>query len=125
AAPSGALAGEHAGLVLVGDALVLAEQVADLATAHADVPGGDVPGLTDVAVQLGHEGLAEPHHFGIRLALRVEVATALAAADGHAGQGVLEDLLEAADLHGAQRDGRVEPQAALVRAERGVELHPE
>ena len=39
-----ALAGEHAG-VLVADALVLAEQVADLAAAHADVAGGNVGDL--------------------------------------------------------------------------------
>src|SRR5690606_26996667 len=35
AAPGDALAGQHAGLVAVRDALVLAEQVADLAPAHA------------------------------------------------------------------------------------------
>src|SRR5690606_36880822 len=39
AAPRRALAGDHAGLVAVGDALVLAEQVADLARTDADVAG--------------------------------------------------------------------------------------
>src|SRR5690606_40393911 len=39
AAPLEALAGEHAG-EFVGDALVLAEQIPDLAAAHADVAGG-------------------------------------------------------------------------------------
>ena len=55
AAPAEALAGEHAGLVAVGDPLVLAEEVADLPAADADVTGGDVGVLAEVAVQLGHE----------------------------------------------------------------------
>ena len=125
AAPGEALAGEDAGLVAVGDALVLAEQVADLAAADADVAGGDVGVLADVAVQLGHEGLAEAHDLVVAAALGVEVGAALAAADGHAGQGVLEDLLEAEELDDAQVHRGVEPQAALVGAERGVELHAE
>lgn len=78
--------------------------------------------LADVPVQLGHEGLAEAHDLGVRPAVRVEVAAALAAADAQAGQGVLEDLLEAQELHHADVHRRVEAQAALVRAERTVEL---
>src|SRR5690606_19051491 len=101
------------------------EQVADLAAAHADVTGGDVGVLADVAVELGHEGLAEAHDLGVGLAARVEVRAALAAADRHAGQRVLEDLLEAEELHDAQVHGRVEAQAALVRTEGGVELDAE
>src|SRR5699024_2385985 len=42
AAPVQALAGEHPSFVAVGQALVLAEEVADLAGADADVPGRDV-----------------------------------------------------------------------------------
>ena len=125
AAPVQALAGQHAGLVLVGQALVLAEEVADLAGADADVPGGDVGVLADVAVQLGHEGLAEAHDLAVAAAARVEVGAALAAADGQAGEGVLEDLLEAEELHDAEVHRGVEPQAALVRAERGVVLDAE
>src|SRR5690606_25086955 len=34
-APGQALTGEHTGLVTIGDALVLAEQITDLAPAHA------------------------------------------------------------------------------------------
>ena len=60
-----------------------------------------------------------------RPALGVEVGAALAAADRHAGQGVLEDLLEAEELDDAEVDRRVEPQPALVRAERAVELDAE
>ncbi|MDQ1105043.1 hypothetical protein QE405_002327 [Nocardioides zeae] len=125
AAPGDALPGEHAGLVAVGDPLVLTEEVADLAAAHADVAGRDVGVLADVAVELRHEGLAEPHDLARRPALRVEVGAALAAADGQAGERVLEDLLEAEELHRPREHGRVEAQAALVGAEGRVELHPE
>ena len=125
AAPGEALAGEHARPRTVGDPLVLAEHVADLAAAHADVAGRDVGVLADVAVQLGHEALAEAHDLVVRLALGVEVGAALAAADGQAGQGVLEDLLEAEELDDAEVDRGVEAQAALVGPERGVELDAE
>lgn len=122
---SGPLPVRTAGLPAVGDAAVLAEEVADLTAADADVPGGHVGVLTDVARQLGHEGLAEPHHLGVRAAVRVEVAAALAAADAEPGQRVLEDLLEAEELHDAEVDRGVEAEPALVRAERAVELDPE
>ena len=72
--------------VLAGEALVLAVQVADLAAAHADVAGGHVAVGADVAVQLSHEALAEAHDLIVALALGVEVAAALAAADGQAGE---------------------------------------
>src|SRR5690606_22910935 len=110
--------------ITVGDALVLAEQVADLASTDADVARRDVGVLAEMAVQLGHEALTEPHHLGVGAALRVEVAAALAAADRHAGECVLEDLLKPEELDRAERDRRVEPQPALVRAERAVVLDP-
>ena len=116
-----ALAGEHAG-ILVADALVLAEQVADLAAAHVDVAGRNVGELADMTAQFRHEGLAETHDFGIRLALRVEVGAALSAAHRQAGQGVLQNLLEAEELDDALVHARMETQAALVRADSGVEL---
>src|SRR5690606_9941568 len=50
---------------------------------------------------------------------------ALAAADRHAGQRVLEGLLEAQELDDPEIDRGVEAQAALVGAEGGVELDPE
>src|SRR5690606_10840852 len=101
------------------------EQVADLATTHADVARGHVGVLTDVAVELGHEALAEPHDLVIGAVPRVEVRPALAAADGKHGEGVLEDLLEAQELDDAEVHRRVEPQATLVGAEGAVELDPE
>jgi len=57
--------------------------------------------------------------------VRIEVRSALAAADPLAGQGVLEDLLEAEELDDAGVDRGVEAQAALVGAQRGVELDAE
>ena len=53
----------------------------------------------------------------------VKVGAALAAAHGEGGQGVFEDLLEAKELDDGQVDRRMEAQAALVGADRGVELH--
>ena len=65
ASPGDALAGQHARVVTVRDALVLSEQVADFAPAHANVACGNVGVFTDVAVQLSHEGLAETHDFAV------------------------------------------------------------
>src|SRR5690606_9796989 len=125
AAPLRALAGQHAGFVSVRDAFVLAEQVADLALADADVPGRDVRELPEVPIKLRHEALAEAHDLVVGLALRAEVRAALRAADRHSGDGGLERLLEAQELDDAQIDGRMEAQPPLVRAERAVESHPE
>ena len=98
-----ALAGQHAG-ELVGDALVLAEHIADLAPADADVAGRHVDVGADMAIQFGHEGLAEAHHFVIGLALGIEVGAALAAAHRQPGQAVLEGLLEGQELQHAFGD---------------------
>src|SRR5699024_668952 len=104
---------------------VLPGQVADLALADADVTRRDVGVFAEVAAQFGHERLAEPHHLEVAAALRVEVRPTFRAADRHAGQGILEDLLEAEELHDPQVHARVEPQPTLVRTEHGVELHAE
>ncbi len=100
AAKAQALAGEHA-VSAVGQLLVHAGHVADLAATHADVARGHVGVGADVAEQLGHEGLAEAHDFGVALALGVEVGAALAAAHGQGGQRVLEGLLEGQELQDA------------------------
>ena len=118
-----ALAGEDAGEV-VAQPLVLAEEEADLPAAHADVPGGHVAVGADVAVELGHEGLAEPHHLPVAAALGVEVGAALGPAQGQAGEAVLEDLLKAQELDDGRVHRRVEPQPALIGADGGAELHP-
>ena len=124
AAPVQAFAGQHAG-ELVADAFVLAEHVADLASAHADVAGGNVGVRADVAAQLGHEALAEAHHFVVALALGIEVGSALAAAHGQRGQRVLEDLLKSQELQDAEIDRGMEAQAALVGADGAVHLDTE
>src|SRR5690606_19597057 len=125
AAPAGPLAGEHAALPAVGDAPVLAEEVADRAGADADVTGAPVGVVARVAVRHGAERLAEAHDLGVAAALRVEVAAALAAADAETGERVLEDLLEAQELDDPEVDRGVEAQAALVGAEGAVVFDPE
>ena len=122
AAPGDALAGQRAG-ELVTQALVLAEHEADLAAAHADVAGRHVGVGADVALELGHEALAEAHDLGVGLAARVEVGAALAATHREGGQGVLEGLLEGEELQDAEVDAGVETDTAFVRAEGAVHLY--
>ena len=78
-----------------------------------------------MALQLGHEGLAEAHDLVVALALGVEVGAALAAAHGQAGEAVLKNLLKAQELDDGEVHAGVEAQAALVGTDGGVELHPE
>ena len=122
AAPGGALAGQHAGVVLAGELLVHAVEVADLTAAHAHVAGRDVLVGADALPELQHEGLAEAHDLGVGLALGVEVAAALGAAHRQGREGVLEGLLEAEELQHRRGHGAVEAQAALVGADGAVEL---
>ena len=117
-----ALAGEDAVFKGALQAAVLAEQVADFPAAHADVAGGHVDIGADVAVEGIHKALAEAHDLGVGLAAGVKVAAALAAADGKAGEGVLEDLLKAQELDDAGVDRGMEAKTALVGAKGTVEL---
>ena len=117
-----ALAGEHA-LELVCELLIHAEEVADFATAYADVASGNVLVGTDVAIELGHEGLAETHDLSVTLSAGSEVGAALATAHGECGECVLECLLKAEELQDGEVDRGVEAQTAFVRANGGVELH--
>ena len=103
---------------------VLAEEIPDLPATHAHVPGRHVHVRPDVPVQRLHVRLAEPHDLRVRLPRRVEVRAALAAADGQARQGVLEDLLKAQEFDDAGIYVGLEPQAALVGPQRAVELAP-
>ena len=102
--------------------LVLPEHVSDFTCARADIAGRNVRVRANVLCKLGHEGLAETHHFGIALAFRIEVGTTLAATHGKTGQAVLENLLEAEELENRGVDGRMETETALVRSDGGVEL---
>ena len=102
AAVGQALAGQNAG-ELVAQALVLAVHEADLTAANADIARRYVGELADVLGKLSDERLAETHNLCVRLALRVKVRTALAAAHGQAGQAVLEALLKAEELDNPKR----------------------
>ena len=62
--PGEALAGKGSG-EFVAKPLVLAEEVADFAAAHADIACRDVGVLPDMLAKFGHETLAETHDFGI------------------------------------------------------------
>ena len=123
-APAQALAGQDAG-EFVAQPLVLSEQEADLAAAHADVAGRDVGVGADVALQFGHEALAEAHHFVVTLALGIEIRSALAAAHGQRGERILEDLFERQELQDAEIHAGMEAQPALVRADGAVHLDAE
>ena len=70
-----------------------------------------------------HKCLAETHHFCVRLALRVEVGTALAAAHRKTCEGILENLFKSQELQNGLVYSRVETEAALVRSDGRVELH--
>ena len=124
AAPVESLARKHAG-ELIAKALVLSEEEADLAAAHADVAGGHVGVWSDVALEFGHKALAEAHDFAIALALGIEVRAALASAHGQGGQRVLEDLLEGEKLEDSKIDRGMEAQSALVGPDGAVHLDAE
>lgn len=78
--------------------------------------------LTDVLVELPHEGNAELADLVVRLALGVKVAAAFATAHVEAGEGILEDLLKTQELEDGQVDCGVEAETAFVWAEGRVEL---
>ena len=117
------LAGQDAAVEAVNDALVLAEEVADLAGTDADIAGGRIGELADMAVELRHEALAEAHDLRIGLALRVKVGAALAAAHGERGQRVLQDLLKAQELDDGEVHAGMEAKTALVGANGGIKLN--
>lgn len=86
-------------LELVGELLILSEEVADLTAAYADVAGGHVLIGSDISVKLLHEGLAETHHLSVRTSADGEVGTALSTTHRQCGERILEGLLEAEEFH--------------------------
>jgi len=124
ATPAATLAGEDT-LPLVGESAVSTEHVTDLTASDTNVTSRHISLGANVLVQLAHETVAEAADLAVGLALGVEVGATLATAHVEAGQGVLEDLLEAQELEHGEVDGGVQSEAALVGAERGVELHAE
>ena len=110
---------------LVAKSLILTKHIADLSCTGTDVACGNVGVSANVLGKLSHEALAEAHYFSIRLALRVEVRTALAAADRKTGKAVLEDLLKAQELDYGSANRGVKSDTALVRSDSRVELYSE
>ena len=78
-----------------------------------------------MAIQLGHQRLAESHDLALAFALRIEIGAAFAAAHRQGGQRVLEGLLKTEEFQDRQIYRRVEAHAALVRADGRVELYAE
>ena len=108
---------------LSGNLLVHTEEIADFASAHTDVTGGNVHIGTYHFIEFQHEGLAEAHDLGIALAARGEIAAAFSTAHGQGGEGVLEGLLKSEELQDAEVYRAVEAQSALVGSDSAVELH--
>lgn len=69
--------------------------------------------LTNVLVELCHEGLAEAGDLRDGAALGVEVSPSLASSHGQSGQTVLEHLLKAQELDDAQGCTGSKSQATL------------
>ena len=107
----------------MGELLVHAEEIAYFACANADVACRNVFRRADDLVELGHERLAEAHHFVVGTSADREVRAALAATHWQSGESVLEGLLETEELQYREVYRRMETQATLVRANGAVELH--
>ncbi len=119
-----ALARESAALKFARYALKLAEHIADLSGAHADVAGGNVSKLTHVPVEFRHKALAKTHNLGFGLALGVEVRAALASAHWEGCESVFKGLLKAQKLHNRGVYTRMKTNTPLIGAYGGVKLHP-
>ncbi len=122
AAVGEAFAGEHRA-EFIAQALVLAEQIADFAAAHADVAGGHIGVGADVAVELAHKRLAKTHHFIVALAFGVEIGAAFAATHRQRGERIFKHLLERQKFQHAQIHAGVKTQAAFVGADGRIHLH--
>ena len=92
-APADTLTGQNT-FPAMGKLLVSAVKISDLTAADTNITRGDIFIWPDVIEQFGHESLTEGHHFSIGLAARVEVRTALTAADRLTGESIFEDLLK-------------------------------
>ena len=118
----GGLAGQHT-LPPIGDPLVLAEHVTDLARTDADVTRRHIDIRADVAMQLGHETLAKAHDLMIAFPFRIEIRSALTPAQRQAGERILEGLLESQKLEHAFVYARMKADPTLVWSDGIVVLH--
>ena len=92
-------------LELMGEFLILAEEVTNLTGSYTDITGRYILVRTDMAIQLVHESLTETHHLIVGASANREVGTSLTATHGQCRQRVLESLFETEELQDAQVDG--------------------
>ncbi len=119
------LAGDHAAqLVPLALAVgVLAEQEAHDGAVGANVGRGDVEVGPDQRLEPVHVAQRERLQLFAAQAARVDLDAALAAAEGHVGDGGLPGHLRRQHLEEVERDVLVVADAALVRPARLVVLH--
>src|SRR5690606_5190793 len=122
AAPVGDPFAREDAVRLVGDAFVLAIEKSDLPGSHPNVTSRHVHVRAEMAIELGHEGLAKAHDLRIAASLRIEVGPALAASDGQGGEGVFQDLFKGEELEDAKIHRGVKAQTSLVGADGAVHL---
>ena len=103
---------------------VHSEKVAYFAASDSHVSCRDVRVGSYVAPKLEHKRLAKAHDLSVRLALGVEVRTALSSAHRQGRERILEGLLKAEELQHGNAHSRMEAQTALVGTDCAVELHP-
>ena len=118
----GGLAGQHT-LPPIGDPLVLAEHVTDLARTDPDITRRHIDIRADVAMQLGHETLAKAHDLMIAFPFRIEIRSALTPAQRQAGERILEGLLESQKLEHAFIYAGMKADPTLVWSDGVVVLH--
>ena len=106
----------------MGELLIHTEHISNLAATNTDVACGHVLIRTDVTIKLGHESLAEAHHFALALATGREVGTTLGSTHWQCGKRILECLLECKELEDSEVNRLVETDTALVRTDNVVVL---
>ena len=100
----------------------VAEEIADLATAYADIARRHIRVGANVAEQLGHKRLAKTHDLGVGFPLWIEVRAALAAAHRQPRERILKHLFKCEELDDAGGDGGMKTQAAFIRSKGAVHL---
>ena len=109
----------------VSYSFVLTEHISHFSCARADVACGNVAVGADVFAELGHKTLAETHYFAVGFAFGIKVRTALGAAHGQSCQAVFEHLFESQKFDYSEIYGRMQPYAAFIGSDGGVELNSE
>ena len=97
-APGAALTGKDAGVVLAGQFLVHAVEVANFTAANANITCRDILIRADTVPKLQHERLAETHDFVVGLTHGIEVRAALCATHRKGCEGVFEGLFKTQEL---------------------------